>query len=579
MYDSFRPVRNYSRRGGFFYYGGSMSRIFDTKIWMSLATVGLLWGQADPPSRVTRLNYLNGSVSFRPDSVQDWAAATPNYPLTTGDHLWADQGSGAEMHIGSTAVRLASQTAFAILNLDDRTAQFSLSQGFLNVNLRHLEADETFEVDTPNGAISLLRPGDYRIDVTPDGNSSIVTVRAGEAEVTGGGQAFPVHSSQQGRFSGTDQITSGVQGAPPPDEWDEWCMNRDRREYLAAQASARYVPPEMAGAEDLGDHGVWRNDPVYGPVWVPTGMPGGWAPYRYGHWAYVLPWGWTWIDDAPWGFAPFHYGRWAMLGGGWGWVPGAMVGRPVYAPALVAFVGGGGFGVAIGIGGGVAAWVPLGPREVYHPYYRVSDTYVRNVNIMHVTNITSVTNVTYVNRTYVTAVRQDAFVGAHPVAMAVVRVPPSAVAHLQAVTVVDARPGRESYMGRPIEAGVRVVTPPAAAMNRTVIVRNAPPQMARPITPMRVAAPVEGTRPSVFRPAGTNTHPAIAPNASRPVNDRPQAFRPNNDRPANAARPAVSNSPPAKTSQPNAAKPRDQSKDKSKPKPRKDEKDAKDEKH
>ncbi len=576
-----------------------MSRIFDIGIWMSLATVGLLWGQADPPSRVARLNYLTGSVSYRPDSVEDWAAATPNYPLTTGDHLWTDQGSGAEMHIGSTAVRLASQTAFAILNLDDRTAQFSISQGFLNVNIRRLGDDETFEVDTPSGAISLLRPGDYRIDVTPDGNSSMVTVRAGEAEVTGGGQAFPVHSSQQGRFSGTDQISSDVQDVPPPDEWDQWCMNRDRREYRAAQASEQYVPPEMAGAEDLGEYGVWRNDPMYGPVWVPTGIPGGWAPYRYGHWAYVLPWGWTWIDDAPWGFAPFHYGRWAMAGGGWVWVPGARVGRPVYAPALVAFVGGRDFGVAIGIGGGVAAWIPLGPREVYHPYYHVSDVYVRDVNIMHVTNITSVTNVTYVNRTYVTAVRQDAFVGARPVALAVVRVPPSAVEHVQAVTVVDARPVRESYLGRPVQPGVSVVTPPARVMERTVVVRNAPPQMARPITPVRVATPVSGNRPAVFRPVETN-------NTSRPVNDRPQVFRPNNDRPLtntarptvsnpapasntqpqvlrpnndrppNAARPAVSNPPPAKPSQPNAAPPRDQSK--SKPKPRKDEKDTKDEK-
>jgi hypothetical protein len=556
-----------------------MSRIFDIRIWMSLTTVGLLWGQADPPARVGRLNYLTGSVSYRPDSVEDWAAATPNYPLTTGDHLWADQGSGAEMHIGSTAVRLASQTALAILNLDDRTAQFSLSQGFLNVSIGHLEEDETFEVDTPNGAISLLRPGDYRIDVTPDGNSTLVTVRAGEAEVTGGGQAFPVRSGQQGRFSGTDQISSDLEGAPQPDEWDQWCMDRDRREDLAAQASARYVPPEMAGAGDLGQYGVWRDDPMYGPVWVPTGMPGGWAPYRYGHWAYVLPWGWTWIDDAPWGFAPFHYGRWAMVGGGWVWVPGAMVARPVYAPALVAFVGGRDFGAAIGAGGvGVAAWIPLGPREVYRPYYHVSDVYVRNVNLMQVTNV-NVANVTYLNRTYVTAVRQDAFVGARPVAMAVVRVPPSAVAHLQAVTVVDARPVRESYMGRPMQPGVRVAAPPARVVERTVIVRNAPPPMARPIAPVRVAAPVGGNRPSVFRPVETNTHPAMPPNnAGRYSAGVPAVggvFRPNNDRtPANAARPAATTPPPAKTSPAKANQPHPQSKDK----PKKSTEEKKDEK-
>ncbi len=41
-----------------------------------------------------------------------------------------------------------------------------------------------------------------------------------------------------------------------------------------------------------------------GTVWYPQSVPTNWAPYRDGHWAYVAPWGWTWIDDAPWGFNP-----------------------------------------------------------------------------------------------------------------------------------------------------------------------------------------------------------------------------------------------------------------------------------
>src|SRR4029079_18322212 len=99
---------------------------------------------------------------------------------------------------------------------------------------------------------------------------------------------------------------------------------------------------------------------VCAPVWMPR-VRAEWVPYRYGHWAWVEPWGWTWIDDAPWGFAPFHYGRWAYVRGGWVWAPGVMVARPVYAPALVAFVG---------VGGASVAWFPLGPREVYVPAWR-----------------------------------------------------------------------------------------------------------------------------------------------------------------------------------------------------------------
>src|SRR2546430_3544896 len=144
----------------------------------------------DPPSRVGRLSSLSGSVSFRPGSVDDWATATANYPLTTGDHLWTDAGARAEITIGSSAIRLASQSAFGVLALDHRTTQVRLSQGAVAVRLRHLGDDEAFEIDTPNGAVSLLRPGSYRVDVDSTGDTTTVTVRHGEAEVTASGSAF-----------------------------------------------------------------------------------------------------------------------------------------------------------------------------------------------------------------------------------------------------------------------------------------------------------------------------------------------------------------------------------------------------
>src|SRR5664279_5923051 len=76
-----------------------------------------------------------------------------------------------------------------------------------------------------------------------------------------------------------------------------------------------------------------RDSPTYGNVWMPTSVQSGWAPYHNGHWVWVAPWGWTWVDDAPWGYAPFHYGRWVSLRGNWGWVPGPINYQPVYAPA------------------------------------------------------------------------------------------------------------------------------------------------------------------------------------------------------------------------------------------------------
>ena len=115
------------------------------------------------------------------------------------------------------------------------------------------------------------------------------------------------------------------------------------------------------------------------------------------NWSWIDPWGWTWVDNESWGFAPSHYGRWAYVGSRWGWVPGPRHVRPIYAPALVAFVGGGGFNVGISVGGPVG-WFPLGPRDVYVPWYRGSRNYFNNINVH---------NTTIINNTYITNVYND----------------------------------------------------------------------------------------------------------------------------------------------------------------------------
>src|SRR5215472_10299051 len=391
----------------------------------------------DPPSRVARLNFIEGSVSFQPAGESEWVTANPNRPLTTGDQLWADQGSRGELHLGGAVLRLSSETAVSFLNLTDQAVQIQVAQGSASLRVRHLEDNESYELDTPNLALSILRPGKYRVDVSPNGNTSIVYVEGGAAEVTAGGEAYNAGPGQQYTFSGTDQVSYDEQPLPQADNFEEWGVERDRREERFE--SSRYVSPDVIGYEDLDDHGTWRDDREYGHVWIPNGVAVDWAPYRYGHWAYVAPWGWTWVEDEPWGFAPFHYGRWAVVGGGWCWVPGPVVVRPVYAPALVVFVGGPRFNlsVSIGGGGGGVAWFPLGPREVYVPPYHVSERYVQKVNITNTTvNVTNVTNVynTYNNTTVnnvtvnkitymhqnniqaVTAVSHETFVNARPVA-------------------------------------------------------------------------------------------------------------------------------------------------------------------
>jgi hypothetical protein len=459
--------------------------------------------QGDPPEVVGRVSYVRGSVSFQPAGIDDWAAAEINRPITIGDKLWADQDSLVEVGLGSAAIRLNSNTAFTILNLDDNVTQVSVNEGTINVRLRQLGDNESFEVDTPNLAFSLLRPGDYRIVAGENGDATVITVRAGDGEVTGGGQAFAVHAGQSASVTGTDQLNAELDDAFPNDDFDNWCLERNRR----ADDVPKYVSPEMVGYDDLNSNGAWRDVPEYGAMWVPNGMVADWAPYRYGHWVWISPWGWTWVDDASWGFAPFHYGRWVQYGGAWGWLPGPVVVavRPVYAPALVAWVGSPGGGIAIGVGVGVA-WFPLGPREVFVPPYAVSPRYVTQINVtntnvsnVYVTNVyqnKTVTNVTYVNRTYVTATSQNAFSTGQPVGRNLGKVDAQVIARAPVGTAVGAGvvPQQRSLVAASAVTG-RVAQPPAKFVARPVVAKIQPPPAQVSFAARQDALKANGGRP------------------------------------------------------------------------------------
>ncbi|MBS1208103.1 MAG: uncharacterized protein H6R19_501 [Proteobacteria bacterium] len=356
---------------------------------------------SDPPARVARLNYTNGTVSFAPAGTDDWVSAVLNRPLTEGDRLWVEKGGRAELHVGSTAMRVAGSTGLEVLALNDDTLRLKLTQGSFSIRVRDYPDDEDIAVSTPNLGFSVRDPGEYRFDVDPDRDTTIVSVRRGLGSIYGDDPAWqPVRiaAGQRMRFDGKDLFVRESGSTGPRDELDRWSAQRDDRE--DASQSARYVSRDMTGYEDLDGNGDWRQVDGYGAVWVPRVTISGWAPYHYGHWAWIAPWGWTWVDDAPWGFAPFHYGRWAYFDGYWGWVPGPVMRRPVYAPALVAFVGEGrsggvSWGVSLSTGLGGVAWFALGPGEAYRPAYAHNPVYVERIN--H--NITVNRNVNiYVNQ-------------------------------------------------------------------------------------------------------------------------------------------------------------------------------------
>ena len=471
---------------------------------LALFALGAAWAEEeDPPGRVARLSDVEGSVSLQPAGVQEWAAATLNRPLTTGDKLWTDQNSRAELDIGAAVIRLGATTGFSFLNLDDNTAQMQVTAGALIVRVRHMQGNQTYEVDTPNIALSLQQPGEYRVEVNDAGDTTLVKVSEGQAQAAGGGQSVAVGTQQMIGFTGTDTLSVDRGSLGSPDDLDSWSAGREHQ--VQDSPSRQYVADDVAGTQDLDNNGRWESTPDYGYVWAPTVVVAGWAPYRFGHWVWIVPWGWTWVDDAPWGYAPFHYGRWVEWNSAWCWVPGPRRLVPVYAPALVAWVGGPAGGVSVAFGANVG-WFPLAPREVYVPGYRVSPTYVRNVNITNTTivnntNITnvyqnSVTNIHYVNNkpAAVTAVPQNVFTSGQRVGGHAVRLPPAVLAGAPVAAAPPALvPTHQSVLGP--NTGRAVARPPAALVSRPVVARTPPPRAPVPFERQVQAIQQNGGRP------------------------------------------------------------------------------------
>ncbi len=348
-----------------------------------LLTSALAAAQQDPPARVGRLNFQQGTVSFSPAGDDNWYQAVPNRPLTTGDRLWADRSARAEVYVGSNAVRLDEQTSITMSEVDDNTARITATQGNVQVRVRDDLAGGRFEVDTANMAMVVDTPGDFRINVDPVAGTTQVSVAAGNVTLFGeNGESTPLGAHQQLTVAGRELAVATGTPVRAGTDFDRWVAERDSIDDQSV--SAHYVSRDTVGYQQLDAYGDWQNDPNYGAVWYPRDVDADWAPYQSGQWVDVAPWGWTWIDAAPWGFAPTHYGRWARVGPRWCWVPGRLHARPVFSPALVAFVGGTAAGVnanlAIAGGRNGVGWFPLAPGEAWRPGYRASQRYVDEAN-------------------------------------------------------------------------------------------------------------------------------------------------------------------------------------------------------
>jgi len=514
--------------------------------------------QGDPPTRVARISYVDGSVSMQPGGSGDWGAAATNHPVTIGDKIWSDKDSRAELQAGQAAIHAGGMTALSFLNLDENIIQMRLAEGSINFRVRELREGDLYEVDAPNLAFTVKQAGAFRIDVNENGDSSRVTVIRGEGVVTAGGKTYEVHAGESADFNGAENPEYNISQAPGPDGLDRWAEERDLKEDNSV--SAKYVSRDVPGYSDLDDYGDWRDEPEYGHVWYPRHVEVGWAPYSVGYWNWVGPWGWSWVDTEPWGFAPFHYGRWNYFSGGWGWCPGPVFAPPIYGPAFVGFFGGGSFGFGLGFGGGIG-WFPLGFGEPFFPGFgcsrgfieriNVRNTFIRNTNIINTTNIHNFNFVNAHNPNAVTVASRNNFVNGQAINRGAVHVTAASLKGSQVSNRASFTPTKQSAIGA-ANARAHVATPPSAIQNRSVMARTAPSSAAshlpvRTINTSRLAVGRTGNAPvngAVSRQTNGAMNQRVS-SSNAPANVGRSTTTPNNEAMSARQRQLANNRPPS----------------------------------
>jgi hypothetical protein len=339
----------------------------------SACVAGVAHAQEDPPGRVGRVAETAGDVrTINPEGA--WDTLLRNQPLSTGDRVSTDKTGRATLEFGSTVVRVGPDSDLVVMQLDDQRIRLHFEHGTLAVRVRSDDIPGELFIETGEGAWVPHHQGEYRFDRAGRGVLSAQAF-SGDMLLEAPDSSLPVKAPQRAEVwrEGAKQTTKYRMVPALKDAFGDAVLAADAADdKLAAVNAAAQVSPEMTGASDLARFGAWS---VAGGlhVWTPAKLPAGWAPYQQGAWTWNSPWGWTWVDDQAWGFAPFHYGRWLSIKGRWAWTPGQWgANRPVYAPALVGWLG----GPTLTVDGAPAVgWVALAPDEPVFPAYAVSAKY------------------------------------------------------------------------------------------------------------------------------------------------------------------------------------------------------------
>ena len=110
-----------------------------------------------------RISFMQGDISTQHNGSTDWAAATINTPVVTGDHISTGQNARAEIQLDhANILRLSDQSTANVVNLSRTQMQQQVGQGLANYEVfKNNEAN--IEIDTPNVAIRPeMGEGSYR---------------------------------------------------------------------------------------------------------------------------------------------------------------------------------------------------------------------------------------------------------------------------------------------------------------------------------------------------------------------------------------------------------------------------------
>lgn len=119
------------------------------------------YGAGRLPVRVIRLAYVNGAVSLVVAGSNNWVQAGINRPLMPGDRLWVDAGGRDEVQVGNLALRMDGGT---LVCPEPRRLYGAVpADTGPRVSPGAPARPGGVEVDTPNLALSIRKPGVYRL--------------------------------------------------------------------------------------------------------------------------------------------------------------------------------------------------------------------------------------------------------------------------------------------------------------------------------------------------------------------------------------------------------------------------------